>query len=60
MFGKGVPCKPGHPCRVTLRFNTAYFRPARNHRVRLQVMVSPKDTHGWIASDAPLDLSPRH
>jgi hypothetical protein len=60
LFGRGVPCDPGQSCRVRMRFNTAYFRPARHHSVRLRLMVSPRDHLGWVTTDTPLDLSPRH
>ena len=60
LFGKGVPCEVGHACRVTLRLKPDYFPPARHRSVRLQLLVSPQDTRGWIGSDVPLDLSPRH
>jgi Bacterial Ig domain len=59
LFGKGVACDPGQSCRVTMRFMTAYFRPARHHKVRLRLLVSPRDTRGWVTAYAPLDLSPR-
>jgi hypothetical protein len=59
LFGRGVPCDPGQSCRVTMRFNTAYFRPARHHSTRLRLLVSPRDTRGWVTTDTPVDFSPR-
>jgi hypothetical protein len=59
LFGNGVACDPGQSCRVTMRLKTAYFRPARHHKIRLRLLVSSRDTRGSVTADAPVDLSPR-